>query len=452
MKPIEEKNFKLEKMTQAEINEVIRRHVMFLSAIPGGARAVVRDRDLSGLNFTGQNLAQSDFTGCILRGAIMNNASFESATLFGCDLRGALLQGARLMRVDLRGAEVDEADMQKADLTGADLREGKTVIKRKIRHTEDQYSKAAEAGIVHLLGCNLTDAILTGVLAMSADFTDAQMGAVDLTGANLKGAVLRGADLSNSKIDNADLRDADFTWATLTGASLNKTEKSGSNFTLALTADTVGTSIEEMELTLDELVLRHIQWVATAGRYGAQLVLNGVDMRKAGKLAAQKLTAVRAQDATFAEMDLRGIELQAASLNGSDFRKCLLAGSDLRGSRFAGCLMNRADLRRANLNPLTIRRREDAEEYQLPCVFDNAHLRHVNFAGARLMEASFFKADLTGADFSDCDLRRSDFRGAKLLNARFDNALLEDALFDLSQDPRRRLTAGEASQPADIYE
>lgn len=430
-------DFTLEKVTQAEINEIIRKHLMFLSAKPGGARAVIRDRDLSGLNFTGQNLAQSDFTGCIMQHTVLTNASFESATLFGCDLRGATMRATRLVRADLRGAEIDEADLYRADLTGADLREGKTVVKRKIRQKDDQYSKAAEVGGVQFIGSNLTDAILAGALAMGADFTDAKMESADLSGTNLKGAVLRGADMSNTVLKGADLRDADFSCATLTGANLAGTERTGSNFSLTLTGEVVGKDIKEFEMSLDELVLRHIQWVATAGRQGMQLVLNGVDMRKAGTLSAQRLTAVRAHNATFAEMDLRGIELQAGSLEGSDFRKCLLVRSDLRGSKFNGCLMNRADLRHANLNPLTIQPRDGSGEYQIPCRFEAAQLRHADFSGARLMDASFAKADLTGANFNDADLRRADLRGAKLRGAHFINALLEDTLFDENNDPRQ---------------
>lgn len=430
-------DFTLQPMTQAELNEIIRKHHMFRTAKPGGARAVVRDRDLSGLNFTGQDLSQSDFTGCIMYGATLSNASFESATLFGCDLRSANMRGARLVRADLRGADVDGADLHKADLTGADLREGKTIVKRKVKREEDQYSKAAEAGVVQFTASDMTEAVLQGATAINADFTDARMENSDLGSANLKGAVLRGADLTGSSLKDADLRDADFSYATMTGADMKGAEKAGSTFTLTLTAETVGKDIEEFELTLDEMVLKHIEWVATAGRNGVQLVLSNVDMRKAGTLSAQRLTAIKAHNATFAEMDLRGIEMQAAGLDGSDFRKCRLGNSDLRGSRFTGCLMNRADFRLANLNPLTIRPRDGEAEYQLPCRFDSASMRYTNFSGARLMDASFVRADLTGAQFIDCDLRKADFTGAKLTGARFENAILDGSVFDEGKGPVR---------------
>ena len=59
----QEDDFTLPKITQAELNEVIRKHGMFMTAKPGGGRAVVKDKDLTGLSFVGQNLSQSDFTG-----------------------------------------------------------------------------------------------------------------------------------------------------------------------------------------------------------------------------------------------------------------------------------------------------------------------------------------------------------------------------------------------------
>jgi len=78
-----EDEIKLEKVSQAELNEIIRKHNMFLTGRPGGRRAVLKDKDLSGLSFLGQNFSQSDLTGCILAGSDLSNANFESATLFG---------------------------------------------------------------------------------------------------------------------------------------------------------------------------------------------------------------------------------------------------------------------------------------------------------------------------------------------------------------------------------
>lgn len=433
----EEEDFVLKPMTQAELNEIIRKHQNFLTAKPGGARAVVRDRDLTGLSFIGQNLSQSDFTGCIMAYADLTGANFESSTMFGIDLTGAKLTNTKLTRADMRGCEIGSADLSMANLQGADLRQGRTIVKRKVKTKEDQYAKTAEAGIVMFTGSDLSGANLAGATAISADFSDAILENAKMQGINLQGAVLKGADLSNADLSQGDVRNADFSYATMTGAALEKVEKAGSNFTLTLTAEDKGKPVAEMPVTLDELILKHVHWVATMGRQGKQLALEEVDMRKGPKLGGQRFTAARANKCMFAEMDLRGIEMQGAHLDDSDFRKCLFQGADLRGARFRHAMMHRANFARANMNPLVLKK-PDGVVYHFPCRLESASLRHAVFHGARLMEARFCKCDLHGAEFTDCDLRDADFSGADLKGATFENAILDGARFDEDADPRRK--------------
>lgn len=432
MSPTDDKSknsFDLPPLNQAELNEIIRKHQMFLTAKPGGSRALVRDRDLTGLSFIGQNLSQSDFTGCIMAGTDLTNANFESSTLFGCDFTNAKMTHTRLVRADMRGAEIGEADLSKADLTGADLREGKTILRRKVRSTEDQFNLNSAAGTVQFIGSDLSGAVLNGATASSANFTDAKMIDTQLMGANLKDAILIGADLSHADLGGADLRNADFSYAMMNGASIDNTETSGSVFTLTLTEDTRGTDITEFEMTLDELILRHMTWVASGGRQGKRMDLMEVDMRKGPSIAAKRLTAIRAVKTTFAEMDLRGLEMQSAVLEQSDFRKCLMANVDMRGANMKGSLFNRADLTQGNFNPLQFKK-PDGTEYRIPCNFDQTVMRYAVLQGARLIQASFRGADVTHVDFRDCDLRQADFTGARVKGAKFDGAVLDGALFD----------------------
>lgn len=414
------------KLTQAELNDIIRKHQMFLTARPGGGRAVVRDKDLSNLSFAGQNLSQADFTGCIMSNCDMTSANFESATLFGCDLNQSKMVRTRFNRADLRGAAISNADLVQCDMTGADLREGKTFSRTA---SKNGFGREEESRTVQFTSSDLSRAVLTGASAQAADFTDTIMDGVKMQDANLKGATLKGADLSNVDLSGSDIRDADFSYAIMTGAVLEGVEKNGSNFTLTLTGEPVGKDIAEHELTLDELVIRHINWVATGGKQGKQFDLHKTDMRKAGTLSAKRLTAVKATESTFAEMDLRGIEMQSAILDQSDFRKSLLSNADLRASSFKKGLFNRADLSNANLNPLSFKK-PDGIQYNIPSRFDEASMRHVNFSGARLREVQFQGADLTEANFTDCDLRGAVFTGAILQGAVFDGAMLENAVFD----------------------
>ncbi|MDE1150928.1 MAG: pentapeptide repeat-containing protein [Micavibrio sp.] len=419
----------LTRMMQAELNEIIRKHQMFLTAKPGGARAVIRDRDLTDLSFIGQNLSQSDFTGCIMRDADMSGANFESATLFGCDLRGATINNTRLVRADMRGAEITAADLAKADMSGADLRQGRTILKRKMKSEDDIYNVAAEAGVVQFNGSDLTGAILNGATAIAADFSDAILENAKMQNTNLKDSVLRGADLTNADLSKSDLRNADFSYALMQGADISDTERDGMKSNLVLTDESIGQPVKEMPLTLDELLLMHTKWVATAGRMGRQMVLEGIDFREGPHLSAQRLTAARVNKCTFASMDLRSLEAQGANLDESDFRKCLLQSADFRGARFRGAVLQRSNFSRANMNPLVLKK-PDGIVYHIPCRLEGASLRGAVFNGTRLMEARFTNCDLTGADFTDADLRGADFSGANLSEAIFEHAFLEDTVFD----------------------
>lgn len=414
----------LPKITQVELNDIVRKHQMFLTARKGGARALLRDKDLSGLSFVGQNLSQSDFTGCLLVGADLTNTNLESATLFGCDLSQAKLSNTKLNRADLRGAILSNTDLSNADMTGADLREGKTISRAKEQKKPESYSDQNQSSPVDFTGSIMNDAVLTGAQAAAANFSDVILTDAKMQGMDLRGAIFKGSDMSNVDLSQSDIRDTDFSEVILRGAKLDNVEDRGSNFTLTLTEETVGRDIEEYDLTLDEMVLGHINWVASGGRQGKQLILEKTDMRKGVNLSAKKLTAIRVVECTFAEMDLRGIEIQGANLEKSDFRKCKLNNADLRGSNFNRSIATRSSMINVNLDPLAFKK-QDGVIYHMPCRFQYATLRHVVFSGSRIREADFTKADLTGADFSNCDLRRAIFTDAVIDNTNFDGAILD---------------------------
>lgn len=57
------------KVSQTELEEVIRLHCMYQAGRPGGHRALLSYRDLSGLNLVNRNLSDADLTGVLLVGA-----------------------------------------------------------------------------------------------------------------------------------------------------------------------------------------------------------------------------------------------------------------------------------------------------------------------------------------------------------------------------------------------
>src|SRR3954468_1133769 len=87
------------RLSQAEVDGVCAKHDRLWSAKPGGARAVFAFKDLSGLDLSGRNLCDADFTGAIMveggrRGPRLDNAIFFCADLQGVDMTDASLRRA----------------------------------------------------------------------------------------------------------------------------------------------------------------------------------------------------------------------------------------------------------------------------------------------------------------------------------------------------------------------
>ena len=63
---VPETKIRFSKLTQKTATAAVARHEMLYAGRMGGARAVFAFCDLSGLDLSGRNLADADFTGAIL--------------------------------------------------------------------------------------------------------------------------------------------------------------------------------------------------------------------------------------------------------------------------------------------------------------------------------------------------------------------------------------------------
>ena len=72
----------LDAVTQMELDDIIKRHMMFTQGQNGGSRAVVQYKNLSYLNFNSSNLSQADFTGSVFLEANLSECDFASTTFF----------------------------------------------------------------------------------------------------------------------------------------------------------------------------------------------------------------------------------------------------------------------------------------------------------------------------------------------------------------------------------
>lgn len=89
-------------LTQAEIDEKLRLHKIWLKYEDGGVKADLRGADLRDANLRG-----ADLRGTNLNGANLSDAILYNANLRGADLRGTNLSDAILYNANLRGTDFD---------------------------------------------------------------------------------------------------------------------------------------------------------------------------------------------------------------------------------------------------------------------------------------------------------------------------------------------------------
>ena len=58
-------------LSQSELDEIVKLHQIYISGKNGGARAIIKFKNLSGLNMSGIDLSHADFTGSCFIGTIL---------------------------------------------------------------------------------------------------------------------------------------------------------------------------------------------------------------------------------------------------------------------------------------------------------------------------------------------------------------------------------------------
>ncbi len=382
-------------LSQAQVDVLIRKHEKLNSGVLGGARADFSFHDLSGLNLVNCNLSDTDFTGARLCKTDLSGTRLERASFFAADLRNADLGRAVIRRADMRGICARGANFVRADLFQSDLREGAIAERQRIgvfnylSHTSDASDGLQATDNAKNISENSPR---TGFVSPQADFSDANMTRCNLTRANMKNARLDHAILQGADLSSTDLSDASLNGAILCGAIMNQTLVSKTALALALTDASAGRHFQELGRSLNEVLHAHALWVSTGGASGQHADLGGFDLRNIGDLEGCELMALKAENAVFYGLNLRGAALQGALLMRADLRGVDLRGADLRGANLTGARLNYADLRESNLGPLLV-----AGGRQISARLNGACLRYANLSNAQLSGVVFDGADLTGA-------------------------------------------------------
>ncbi len=401
------------RLTQNDVDVICARHDRLWSARMGGARATFTWKDISGLNLSGRNLCDADFTGAIMHEVNLRGAKLDNASLFGADIQDACLVDASMRRADLRGACLRGADLSGADLFEADLREGSIAAADRdkgLRMMEHQTRAGNVQGAI-LAGANLERSRLSGVVAIRADFTDAILKDAKLVRANLKQATFVGVNFAGADLSGADLAGADLRDAVLVGAKTFSWNVSNANMDGALTDKPAGQDVSE--LPYEQMIKDHARWCETGGAKGTPSVFDGADLRALSSIRGFNPTALSARGATFYGLDMAGVQLQGARLEKADLRGCNLRRADLRGARLTGAKLAGADLRDAQLGPLLL-----AKDRPLPADLTGANLKSADLARADLRGAVLVDADLSRANFTSANMRGVIINGARRDGAR----------------------------------
>ena len=165
------------KLTQKEINKIIKNHKHWLNADVDGW-------DNMKANFSNQDLGYAD----------LSDADLHGVDLGGANLIYANLSGTNLSHANLSGADLSRADLCDANLCGADL--------------SDANLRYADLSYANLCGAYLRNADLSRADLSDADLRNANLSYANLSGANLHGAYLGSADFRSANLNNADLSGA----------------------------------------------------------------------------------------------------------------------------------------------------------------------------------------------------------------------------------------------------
>jgi uncharacterized protein YjbI with pentapeptide repeats len=271
-------------------------------------------------------------------------------------------------------------------------------------------------------GADLTNASLMGAVAMKTDFSEAVMRGCKLVRAHVRGANFTGSNLQGADFAQADTRDACFRGAVITGATFDYADIAGADLRGALSDKPNGRLIDELHVSLQELLRLHREFIESSGAAGAALDLSGFDLRTAGALAGARLTMLTARNAVFYGLDLSRVELQAARCAEADFRDCLFESADMRGIMLVGAMLNGASMQRANLASLVINGTRRMQSDLSGACLRHADLRGADLRGMLLAGADLSFADLTGAHLADVDLAGARMVACKVSRQQLDVA------------------------------
>jgi len=399
--------------------------IVVLLLMPFGVHS--QELDLTGANFAGKDLSDTDFTGAVVVGAdfrftgitpeqLASTASYQTKDLRGTifsgtwNLRGGDFTGQDLTDSDFRTARLDNANFSNADLTnalflgaklananfsGADLSHAQ--VGSHFQGTEGDltnvnFSSATLVGttIGASTGADFTNAVLQDTILSSGitlpqlestmsyqnrDLTGVVVPAsIDLTGKDFSGWTLAGARLPN-----------------LSGAQLNGADLSGAWLENLKEANLSGANVRGAQFQRDSNLTQE-QLKSSASYQSKDLAGVGLFFDVSGwDLSGVDLTEAHITNGLVSESNFSNTKLANASLWSSKFNDVSFQGADLAGSNVRRSTLANVDMSGANLTDVDF-----ANATLSSVILDGTDLRTVNLSGVRTISGSFRGANLSG--------------------------------------------------------
>ncbi len=165
-------------------------------------------------NFSGNDLAKSDFAGVKAHELKFNGSNLRGADFTGADLTGSSFSGSDVKEADFTAADLSSCNFAASDLAGAKF--DKTIL----------YNTRFYA--MGLANVKFTDAKLTGVKLSKTDlretvFTNCSFEGVDFDYSDLRGLKLDNQVFTGVMFHNAALNEVSFKGASLKNVSFRST-------------------------------------------------------------------------------------------------------------------------------------------------------------------------------------------------------------------------------------
>ena len=288
---------------------------------------MTRDKNLSGIDLTGADLADMDLRHANLRGTLL-----EHANLSGCNLEYASLQEAMLARADLTNANLSHTNLERASLALAQCENtnftASCLNETNIQKTLFKNSKFSEAFLENLLA---DQTIFIRCLFLRAQITNTTFLELELDAMNFTEAQMKKVSFIK-----CNLREFNCSHARIESSCWIETQAIGSRFHAAhllscsFTAGSNLTQADFSDATLKQCNLR-------------QMPLHQSSFERA-RLDNSDLSQAQLTDAHLQHLDGSG-----SLFIRSDFSESRLINTNLIGAIMQKCILNGADLREANL-------------------------------------------------------------------------------------------------------